>query len=93
MGRAREHGGGRLEALSVLLVVLATFYSGLKIVPYYVDNYQLLEEMTREARFSGVQRKSPQEVRDDIFNQARQLSWGFPLSLATDGLRFPRATA
>lgn len=72
MRREIERGGGKLKALVVLLVVLGIFYSGFRIVPYYVNNYELQEEMTREARFSGVEQKSPQQVRDDILNRATQ---------------------
>ncbi len=72
MRRESERGGGKPKALVVLLVVLGMFYSGFKIVPYYVNNYELQDEMMREARFSGVERKSPQQVRDDILNQATQ---------------------
>jgi hypothetical protein len=73
MRRESERGGGKLKALFVLLVVLGMFYSAFKIVPHYVNNYELQEEMTREAQFTGVERKSPQQVRDDILNQATQL--------------------
>lgn len=72
MRRESERGGGKLKALVVLLVVLGMFYSGFKIVPYYVNNYELQDEMMQEARFSGVERKSPQQVRDDILKQATQ---------------------
>ena len=72
MRRESERGGARPKALAVFFVVLGIFYSAFKIVPHYVNNYELQDEMTREARFSGVERKSPQQVRDDILSQATQ---------------------
>jgi Domain of unknown function (DUF4845) len=73
MRRESERGGGKLKVLFVLLVVVGMFYSSFKIVPYYVNNFELQKGMTREARFSGVDQKSPQQIRDEILNQATQL--------------------
>lgn len=72
MRRESERGGGKVKVLFFLLVVLG-FYGSFKIVPRYINNYELQKAMTREARFSGVDQKSPQQVRDEILDQATQL--------------------
>ncbi len=72
MRRESERGVGKVKVLFILLVVLG-FYGSFKIVPRYINNYELQKGMTREARFSGVDQKSPQQVRDEILDQATQL--------------------
>jgi hypothetical protein len=74
MRRESERGAGRLKTVLVILGVAAMGYGAFKIVPCYVNNYQLQDAMRAEARFAGVQRKSSEQVRDDIYKQAMQLS-------------------
>lgn len=69
-----ERGEGRLKALLMLLFFVAVGYLGVKLVPPYVNNYQLQDKMVEEARFAGVNRKDPEAVKDDIFKEMKSLN-------------------
>jgi uncharacterized protein DUF4845 len=73
MQRKSERGATRLKTALLLLVVAGVGYGAFKIVPCYVNNYQLQDAMRSEARFSGVQRKSAEQVREEVYKQAKQL--------------------
>ena len=41
-------------------------YVGVKIVPPYVTNYQLLDSMQEVATFATVNRKTPDAIKSDV---------------------------
>jgi len=57
----------------MLLVLAAMAFAAFKIVPAYFANYQLQDSMTTEARFAMVNRKAPDDVRDDIWKKVQEL--------------------
>ena len=69
----REHGGGRLATLLVVLVLAAAIFAGVKIVPAYILNYQLQDSLQTEARFAIVNRKSDEEIRTAIWKKIQDL--------------------
>jgi hypothetical protein len=69
-----ERGEGRLKTLLTLAFLVAVCYLGVKLVPPYVNNYQLQDKMVEEARFAGVNRKDPEAVKDDIFKEMKSLN-------------------
>ena len=69
-----ERGEGRLKTLIWLVVVFAIGYLAVKLVPPYINNYQLQDKMVEEARFAGVNRKDPEAVKDDIFKEMKSLN-------------------
>ena len=69
-----ERGEGRLKTLIWLVVVFAIGYLGVKLVPPYINNYQLQDKMVEEARFAGVNRKDPEAVKDDILKEMKSLN-------------------
>jgi hypothetical protein len=73
MHREREKGAGKVKAVLVLFVLIALVYVGFKVVPPYMDNYQLQDAMKTEARFAGVERKNQDQIRADIFARIREL--------------------
>ncbi|HXX18953.1 MAG TPA: hypothetical protein VEJ46_06090 [Candidatus Acidoferrum sp.] len=73
---ARERGGSKLNLIITLLVLAAIIFAGVKLVPVYFANYQFQDAMQTEARFalSSYPRKSIDDIRDDIFKKAQELS-------------------
>ena len=69
----RERGAGKLKTIIGLAILAAIVYAGFKIIPAYIDNFQLEDAMKTEARFGFVNRKSPEEVRDTIYKKVQEL--------------------
>ena len=73
MSRISQRGEGRLKTVITLAVIFSLFYLGVKIIPVYVNNYELEDLMKSEARFGFVSRKTPEQVRDTVLKKARDL--------------------
>ena len=65
----RERGGGRLKAIIWLLILAAAGYVAYKLVPIYLADYQLQDKLQTEARFSTVNHRSDEELRNIIFRE------------------------
>ena len=68
-----ERGEGRLKAIIFVVVIVIIIYSAVKIVPAYVNNYQLADKMEEQARFAVVNHYSEEQVRDNIFKFCQEL--------------------
>ena len=77
MSRAGERGAIRLKSLLTLAVIAAVIYVSVKVVPVYIDSYEFHDALKQEARFAAIQRKSEEEVRDNVYKKAQDL--GLPL--------------
>jgi len=76
MVRDGERGGSRLNLLMTLVFLGATIFVAVKIIPPYVQNYQFEDAVKSECRFalSGYPRKTEDDVREDIWKKAQELS-------------------
>ena len=68
-----ETGEGRLKALLTLAIIVAAIYSAWKVVPAYVNEYQLSDKMQELARFAVVNRYSEEQIRDNVFKAVQDL--------------------
>jgi hypothetical protein len=68
-----ERGAGRLKTILVVVVIALIIYSAIRIVPAYVNNYQLADKMEEQARFAIVNRYTEEQVRDNIFKVCQEL--------------------
>jgi hypothetical protein len=66
-----EHGGGRLKALVSVAVLAAMIYTGAKVVPILVDNYQFQDAMESTARFASVNRQTNEDIRASVLKEAQ----------------------
>jgi hypothetical protein len=73
MDRSGERGGGKINLLLTLIVVGFLVFAGIKIVPVYVNNYELQDSMETEARFAVANRKSPVDIRQDVWKKVVEL--------------------
>lgn len=72
--RSGEQGGSRLKTLMALAVLFAMVFSGIKIVPIYVNNYELQDSMQEEATYASVNRKTADDIRADLQKKLQDLN-------------------
>lgn len=68
-----ERGEGRFKAIAWTVVILTTIFVAIKIVPVYVNEYQLRDKMQEEARFAVVYHHSDEQIRDVVFREIQDL--------------------
>ena len=71
--RRYERGAGKLKSIFFLAIFLLLIYSGVKIVPAYVTDYQLSDKMQEQARYAVVNRYTEDQIRDNIFKVIQDL--------------------
>jgi hypothetical protein len=69
----RQHGEGKLKAITYTVILVIAVYVAFKVVPLYVADYQLKDKMSEQARFAVVNRYSDDQVRDIIFKTVQDL--------------------
>ena len=68
-----ERGEGRFKAIAWTVVILTAIFVAIKIVPAYVNEYQLRDKMQEEARFAVVYHHSDEQIRDVVFREIQDL--------------------
>jgi hypothetical protein len=76
--RCLESGKGTAKAVFALAFLAAVIFSCFKIIPAYVDNYQLQEYIQKETPFWLTQRVPVETIRNNILGKAQDL--GLPLA-------------
>jgi len=71
--RRAEWGEGKLKAILFTVILVLVVYSAFKIVPVYVQNYQLSDKMQETARFAVVNHYNEEQIRDTIFKEIQSL--------------------
>ena len=71
---ARQRGAGRLKAIIYTAVLVFAVYSAVKILPAYVNEYQLADKIQETARFAVVNRYNEEQVRDEVYRTVQDLS-------------------
>ncbi|HWF38011.1 MAG TPA: hypothetical protein VG322_05800 [Candidatus Acidoferrales bacterium] len=71
----RERGSNKLNLIVTLVVLGMMAFGAIKIVPVYFANYQFQDSLESESRFAltGYPKKSADDVRNDIWNKAKEL--------------------
>ncbi|GAC1623676.1 MAG: hypothetical protein NVS9B13_17610 [Candidatus Acidiferrum sp.] len=65
--RRSERGEGKIKAILVTVIIATGVFAGFRIVPAYVNDYQLKDKMQEIARFSVVNRETEEQIRDKVF--------------------------
>jgi hypothetical protein len=71
--RRGEWGEGKLKAVFYTVIIVLIVYSAFKIVPVYIQDYQLSDKMQETARFAVVNRYNEDQIRDTIFKEIQSL--------------------
>ncbi len=69
-----QRGEGKLKAIVFTLIIILGIYVAYKLVPPYVNEYQLQDKMQELARFGIVNRYSDEQVRDNVFKAVQDLN-------------------
>ncbi|HTT34236.1 MAG TPA: hypothetical protein VMH48_11585 [Methylomirabilota bacterium] len=64
-----ERGEGRLKTVLVLVVVAIFVFAAIKIVPIYVNDYELSDSMQEQARFAVVNRYTEDQIRENVYKK------------------------
>src|SRR5207344_3619622 len=71
--RRSQRGEGKLKAIVFTLIIISAIYVAYKLVPPYVNEYQLQDKMQELARFGIVNRYSDEQVRENVFKAVQDL--------------------
>lgn len=73
--RNTQRGGANFSFVMMLVVLGILVFLAVKIAPAYMENYQLQDTMTTEARFasSAFPRKSSEDIQEDIWRKVQEL--------------------
>lgn len=71
--RRSQRGGGRLKLIITLVIVGLLAYLGIKIVPHFVNYYELRDHMEQTATLAAVSNKSEMEIRESIWRKIQEL--------------------
>jgi Domain of unknown function (DUF4845) len=71
--RRSERGEGKLKGIAIAAFVVLAIYSAFKILPAYVNDYQLSDKMQEQARFALVNRYTEEQIRENIFKIVEDL--------------------
>jgi hypothetical protein len=74
---AGERGGTKMNAVLTLAILGAMIFVAVKVVPAVFANYQIQDAIETEARFAIANRKSPEEIREDVWKKTQEL--GIPV--------------
>ena len=72
----KERGGSKKNLILTLLIIGCMVFAGVKVIPVYFANYQFQDAIESESRFAltGYPKKGPEDVRDDVWQKAQELS-------------------
>jgi hypothetical protein len=73
VGSHSQRGEGKLKAIIYTAILISAVYSAIKIVPAYVNEYQLQDKMQEQARFAVVNRYPEEQIRDIVFKEIQDL--------------------
>jgi hypothetical protein len=72
--RRSQCGEGKLKAIVFTLIIILGIYVAYKLVPPYVNEYQLQDKMEELARFGIVNRYSDEQVRENVYKEVQDLN-------------------
>ncbi|MBZ5528182.1 MAG: DUF4845 domain-containing protein [Acidobacteriia bacterium] len=71
--RIRERGEGGLKAIVITAILSMIVYTGFKVAPAYMNDFQLHDKIQQEARFAAGTNKPEDQLRDSIYKEMQEL--------------------
>ena len=71
--RPSESGAGRAKAIFAIVFLIFVAFCGWKIIPVYVNNYELNDDIRQLAIQSTVDRSSAEQVQNKVLKYAKDL--------------------
>jgi hypothetical protein len=84
--RRLQHGAGRVKAIIWIVLIILLVYLAIKIIPPFVNYYDLRDHMEQTATFAAVGNQSEAQIREDIWRKIQDL--GLPVKY--DALKVTR---
>jgi hypothetical protein len=76
--RFSDAGAGRIKTILSILFLIFVIYAGIKIIPVYVNNYELDDYIREQTPYWLTQRARPEVIQKSILDKAQDL--GLPIS-------------
>lgn len=65
--RRYERGEGRLKGILIVVIIVLAIYTAWKMVPPFVNDYQLSDKMQEQSRYAMVNHYTEEQIRDNIY--------------------------
>src|SRR6516164_2358759 len=65
--RRLERGEGKLKGILIVVIVVLAIYTAWKMVPPYVNDYQLSDKMQEQSRYAMVNHYTEEQIRENIY--------------------------
>jgi len=82
--KRNQRGATNIKAIISIVLFIAFVYAMFKIVPHFINNYEMEDFMKTEARFYSYGQRSEIEARQNIVNKARGMD------IPTDDLKITK---
>ena len=67
--RRFERGEGKLKGILIVVIIVLAIYTAWKVVPPFVNDYQLSDKMQEQSRYALVNRYTEDQIRDKIYTE------------------------
>ncbi len=81
--RLRDNGAGRVKAILSIIFLIYVIYVGIKVIPVYVNDYQMDDYIREQTPYWLTQRARADTIQKNVLDKAQEL--GLPLT--ADGVK------
>jgi Flp pilus assembly protein TadG len=71
--RNSERGGAMIKTALAVLILGSMVFAGFKVVPAYLNNYELQDSMSEAARFALANRQTSDDLQNEMFKKVQDL--------------------
>jgi hypothetical protein len=68
-----QRGGSGVKLFLLLALLGSMIFAGVKILPVYVNNYQMQDAIESEARFAIGNRLGAKDIRDNVWKKVNEI--------------------
>ncbi len=68
-----QRGGAGVKLFLLLVLLGSMIFVGVKVLPIYVNNYQMQDAIESEARFAIGNRLGAKDIRDNIWKKVNEI--------------------
>ena len=68
-----QRGGTRVKLFFLLVLLGSMIFAGIKVLPIYVNNYQMQDAIESEARFAIGNRLGAKDIRDNVWKKVNEI--------------------
>jgi Domain of unknown function (DUF4845) len=68
----RQRGSSRLKLTIFTAIAVALLYTGVKVIPILINDFQFQDAIESTARFASVNRQTPEDIRAAVLKEAQE---------------------